>query len=428
MPISSEIISEGTILVVDDILSNVEILTGILEEKRYVVRGAGNGQTALMMVHNEPPDLILLDIRMPVMDGYEVCSRLKSDVNTRDIPVIFLSALDDLKNKVKGFSVGAVDYITKPFQEEDVWARIRTHLSLRNMQKKLEEQNLLLEKEIAERRKAEAALKEVNEKLELRIKERTSEIVRKNLELINARDEADSASRAKTEFLSNITHEFRTPLNTIMGMTSLLFDHADPGSEDHEFLQYILKSGNQLLGMVENLIDLSRIEANGIQPRNQIFELEPFLVSIAADLSYFAKSKGLKIRYETDDSVPKRIIGDPELLQILLERIGKNAIKFTETGEVGLFVQKALENESSVVLQFSTSDTGIGISPDHLKRIFQDFTQADGSKTRKYEGIGLGLTLVRRMIAHLGGRIWAESREGKGSTFHFTLLFGIPAD
>ena len=156
---------KGSILIVDDNLSNLEILSEILEENGYDIRGAADARTALMLIKNDPPDIILLDIRMPGMSGYDLCGLLKSDESMRNITVIFLSALDDIGNKIKGFSLGAVDYITKPFQGEDVLARVRTHLSLRNMQKKLEEQNIRLEQEIAERRKAEKALKKANDDL-----------------------------------------------------------------------------------------------------------------------------------------------------------------------------------------------------------------------------------------------------------------------
>jgi hypothetical protein len=166
------------------------------------------------------------------------------------------------------------------------------------------------------------------------------------------------------------------------------------------------------------------LEADGLKPRNQPTELKPLLNSLSINLSYVAKPKKLKVRYEIDASVPNQIIADSELLTAILDRIGRNAVKFTEKGSIRISVSKVSEDESTSVLQFSVKDTGVGIPADRLEAIFQDFTQADGSSTRKHGGIGLGLTLIRRMIFHLGGRIWAESIEGKGASFHFTLPFG----
>jgi len=143
----------------------------------------------------------------------------------------------------------------------------------------------------------------------------------------------------------------------------------------------------------------------------------PILESTAVNLSYAARSKELKVRYEIDAAVPEQIIGDIELLMNILDRLGKNAVKFTEKGEIILLLRKVSES----YLQFSVSDTGVGIPADRMEKIFEDFTQADSSNSRRFGGIGLGLTLLRRQVSHLGGRIWAESVEGKGSTFHFTV-------
>ncbi|OQX08321.1 MAG: hypothetical protein BWK80_48290 [Desulfobacteraceae bacterium IS3] len=406
--------SKPNVLIVDDTIQNLQFLSDILTQSDYSVTGSPDGPTALMIAGNEPPDLILLDIRMPGMDGYEVCERLKSDAKTRNIPIIFISALDDLQDKIRGFSLGGADYITKPFQDEEVLARVKTHVSLRRMQQRLEEQNLCLQKEIVERRKAEKALKKTNDELEIRVRDRT-------VELLKAKNDAEAANRAKSAFIANLSHEFRTPLVPIIGMTDLLLDKAKPGSEESDYLSHIVVSGEHLLKMIDNLIELIGIEADGIQPKNEPVELMLLLDSAVSALSHIAKSKELKVRYEIDAAVPDQIIGDFELLSDILNRLGKNAVKFTEKGEITFSVRRASGYETLPALQFSVSDTGVGIPADCMKKIFEDFTQADDSYTRKYSGIGLGLTLIRRMVSHLGGRIWAESVQGKGSAFHFTL-------
>ncbi|HAO20576.1 MAG TPA: histidine kinase, partial [Desulfobacteraceae bacterium] len=294
--------------------------------------------------------------------------------------------------------------------DEEVLARVNTHLSLRRMRQQLEKQNSLLQKEIIQRKKAEKSLKKANNELEIRVRERTAE-------LLKAKDAAEAAARAKSEFISNISHEFRTPLNPIIGMTDLLLSSAKPASDECEFLTCIAISARELLNMVEDLIKLCLIEADGIHSENESVELMPILESTAVNLSYAARSKELKVRYEIDAAVPEQIIGDIELLMNILDRLGKNAVKFTEKGEIILLLRKVSES----YLQFSVSDTGVGIPADRMEKIFEDFTQADSSNSRRFGGIGLGLTLLRRQVSHLGGRIWAESVEGKGSTFHFTV-------
>ena len=412
------LISEAkpNILIVDDTLENLQFLSDMLCQNGYSVTAAPDGPTALMIAGNAPPDLVLLDIRMPEMDGYEVCARLKSDAKTKNIPVIFLSALDELQDKIRGFSLGGADYIAKPFQDEEVLARVKTHISLKRMQQSLEEQNIVLRGEITERKKAEDALKKINEELESRVQERTAE-------LLKAKNEAETANRAKSAFLACISHEFRTPLNPIIGMADFLLNEAQPGSREEEFLSVISVSGRQLLHMVEELIELVRLEAEGIQLKKNQVALKSFLHSVGANLSWCAGQKKLKFGYETDADVPDEIVADIDVLNTILDRIGKNAVKFTEKGEIVISVRKESEHETGGMLRFSVKDTGAGIPADRMQDIFKDFTQAEHVLTRKYGGIGLGLTMIRRLVHHIGGKIWAESIEGEGSTFHFTFPF-----
>lgn len=185
---------KSDILIVDDVLPNLRVLASMLTEHGYKVRDAPNGPTALMMANAEPPDLILLDVRMPGMDGYQVCRQLKASEKTRDVPIIFISALDELADKVQGFAVGGVDYITKPIQVEEVLARVETHLALHDLQTRLEAQNVLLQREVAERKRVEAALHEANEELEQRVAERTAELAQANANL-----RAEIAERQRVE-------------------------------------------------------------------------------------------------------------------------------------------------------------------------------------------------------------------------------------
>jgi signal transduction histidine kinase len=417
-------ITKGMILLVDDNPKNLLVLEEILTENGYNVHSASDGSLALKSMQALLPDLILLDIKMPDMDGYEVCRQLKADERTRKVPVIFISALDDLPNKVNAFQVGGVDYIPKPFHIQEVLARVKTHLALRNMQKKLEKQNIWLQQEIADRKKAEAALQKAHNELELRVEQRTAELAKANKDLEGAKAAAEAASRAKTEFLQNISHELRTPLNPIIGMTDLVLQTTELTPNQRKCLNSARKAANKLLVMIEELIELSRIEADGLEPVDKPFTVTAVLKTTFDALTSKAECKNLKLTSRIDSDVPDFITGDPDLLLKILLKLGGNAIKFTEEGEISVSVTKESEEGASIVLRFSISDTGIGIPAEHLENIFRDFTQADGSSTRKHDGIGLGLTMARRLIEYLSGQIWVESEPGQGSTFHFTGKFG----
>ncbi len=389
--------SKANILVVDDTPENLHLLIRMLKEKDYHVRASPNGALALAGVETEPPDLILLDIMMPDMDGYEVCEKLKADRRSRDIPVIFISALNQVFDKVKAFSLGGVDYITKPFQVDEVLARVSTHLAIRGLQKQLEQANKTLEQRVAER---------------------TSELAAMNKELKTAKEAAESASRAKTEFLANIGHELRTPMNHIIGCTELILTTHFTLEEQQKYLGYALNSARALSGIIDDLIDLSQIEADGISEEHISFSLDMVLDTVVGRLISEANGKGLALKTRAESGIPEWITGNSDILIRILLKIGENAVKFTEKGEIRI----SASNKEDL-LYFTVSDDGIGISADRLEMIFRDFTQADGSTTRKYGGIGLGLTMARRMIDAMGGCFWAESVEGQGSDFHFTFPF-----
>jgi CheY-like chemotaxis protein len=385
----------GDVLIVDDVPANLNILFTILSEQGYDVRRVINGKQALIAANAEPPDLVLLDIKMPDLDGYEVCRRLKASERTASIPVIFLSALDESLDKVKAFAVGGVDYITKPFNLEEVLARVATQIGWQRIQQQLRAQNQALE---------------------------------------TAKGEADAANRAKSDFLAVMSHEIRNPLNAVIGMAGLLNGtQLDPQQQD--YVDTIRHSGELLLSIVNDILDVSKIESGKLELEAQPFDLRSCLEESLDLLAPKAAQKKLEFAYFIEPQTPLSVVGDITRLRQILINLLSNAIKFTEAGEVSVSVSSwVIPQETGLTLpqhyeiQFAVRDTGIGIPPERFDRLFQRFSQVDSSTSRQYGGTGLGLVICKQLSELMGGKIWVESTVCRGTTFYFTVIMAATAE
>ncbi|MEC4894098.1 MAG: response regulator [Oscillatoria sp. PMC 1051.18] len=427
------------ILIVDDNSSNIAILDEFLQLQGYQVRVAQDGESALEILERELPDLILLDVMMPGINGFETCSRLKQNPACQEIPVIFITALGDLSNKVKGFEVGGVDYITKPLQVEEILARVKTHLKIKHLQTEHSQHNQQLQTEIQRRLSVEASLREAQINLEEKVRQRTSELQNINyllsrkiselqqtkLALQQALIAAEAASAAKSQFLSNISHELRTPLNAILGFSQILVQDITLTEKQQEYLGIINASGEHLLKLINDILSSAKIKNNQIIVQENSFNLADFVSDIATMMRVTASAKGLELKSELDDNLPGYVQTDESKLRQVLVNLLDNAIKFTDSGTVTLRVKvedRSLQTTNSFsrlkkhFLIFDVEDTGAGISLEQKESLFEPFVQTRTNR-QPSEGTGLGLSISREFVKFMQGEITVNSELGSGSVF-----------
>ncbi len=359
------------ILIVDDTPANIDVLDLFLEKEGYKISIAQSGESALDLADRISPDLILLDVMMPGIDGFETCRRLKSNDKTSDIPIIFITARNESADIIKGFSLGGVDYITKPFSQEEVCARVHLHLKLKTLM---------------------AALETKNQKL------------------------AD-LNDLKNKFLGMASHDLRNPISTIQGFSKILLDHGETLAEDakKEFLQSIHKVSNDMLTLLDDLLNISTIESGKLELQVKRGSFGQLVKERVRMYQVMAERKNLATHLDIEEMAEFSF--DPNRISQVIDNLLSNAIKFSPPGKE-IYIWLGQRNGQA---KFSVRDQGPGISPEDQDKLFKHFQKLKARPTADEPSHGLGLAIAKKMVEAHKGKITVESQPGSGATFSFLI-------
>jgi len=376
------------VIIVDDNAANLAVGRNLLKAF-YEVFPVPSAAKLFDVLEKFIPDLILLDVNMPEMSGYEAIKILKADPRFSDIPVIFLTAKSDEESELEGFDLGAADYVAKPFSGPLLLRRIASQLLLEQQKRDL----------IVSR----AEIQDYADNLEIKVLEKTA---------------------AKTVFLANMSHELRTPMNSIVGFSELALDD-DISQRTRGYLSEILDSSEWLLHIINDILDITSFESGKIELNTVAFDLYDLIDECKSKFMPKATESGLMLNVYTDQSLKGMILGDPARLRQVLINLLSNAIKFTSTGVIDFQVDIKDLNNDNATISFEVTDTGIGMTPEQIEIIFEPFVQAESGNTRKYGGTGLGLTITKSIVEMMGSSINVESTPGKGSKFSFEVKLDL---
>lgn len=371
----SEESQEQQILIVDDTPANIDVLDQFLEKEGYKISVAPSGEAALDLAARIVPDLILLDVMMPGIDGFETCLRLKADTATRKIPIIFITAKNETEDIVKGFSLGGVDYITKPFRQEEVRARIHLHLKMQRLMRALEAKN--------------TKLAELND--------------------------------LKNKFLGMASHDLRNPIAAIQGFSNLLLDHGKilPEETKEEFLQSIHKASQNMLTLLEDLLDISIIESGKLDLRFQRSSLKQLVEERVRMYQVMADRKNITTHLDIGEVAEFDF--DPNRIGQVIDNLLTNAIKFSPSGK-SIYISLEIKDK---LAKFSVRDQGPGISPEDQDKLFKHFQKLETKPTGNEISHGLGLAIAKKMVEAHKGKIAVDSHFGSGATFSFKIPMDV---
>ena len=389
-------ISGSSILIVDDTPVNLQLMSSVLKQKGYKLYMTNSGENALKFLEETLPDLILLDVMMPGLSGFEVCRIIKQQEKFKNIPVIFLTAKNEVEDIIEGFEAGAVDYIIKPFYAKEVFVRISTHLQLKHAREMLQDKNDKLE--------------ELNQSLT-----ESKQIIEKDArELKKLNDE-------KNKFFSIIAHDLRGPFGGLMGITDILYAQLDqtPDEQIHELIQLLQQSSNQVFNLLNNLLEWSRLQMDAVVFDPVSFNLKPAICDSIKLLQERAQNKAIVIENKTNESI--EILADINMFNTVIRNLISNAIKFTPRN--GLITVGSATADDKMIEVF-VIDSGIGMSDGLMKKLFSLDQKVSRPGTENEASNGLGLILCKDLVEKHGGKIWVESEEGKGTTFRFTFPGG----
>jgi two-component system, sensor histidine kinase and response regulator len=388
-PIAPTQVPIADILIVDDMPNNLRLLSQMLSEQGYKVRKALNGNWALRAVQSMPPDLILLDIQMPDLDGYEVCRQIKANEKTRDIPVIFISALDEAMDKVLAFEVGGMDYITKPFQIQEVLARVNSHLNLQRFQQQLRTQNTQLQQEILERQKAESSLR---------------------------------------VFLHAVSHDLRNPVTGMLMVLQNLLKSSSLERQDNTIgvsrtvLERMATSCDRQLNLINSLLETQKREVWGGSLQCEPVVLYSFIEALVAEWKPMLQKNQATLMHQVPTDLP-RVSADRNQLWRVFENLLANALKHNPPG-LNLLLKAEVCADDHTSLRCTLTDDGVGMKQEECAQLFQPYTRGESAKLKT--GLGLGLYLCLQIVTAHGGDIGVNSSPGAGTTFWFTLPLENP--
>jgi len=359
---------QDTLLIVDDTPENIGVLFECLAVQNFKIFVAENGSDALEIAKEKHPALILLDVMMPGINGFETCRQLKNIPQTQDIPVIFMTALSETSDKVKGFQLGAVDYVTKPFQQEEVLARINTHLTIRQLQNQLQVQN--------------------------------EQLIKLNQE--------------KNEFLGIAAHDVKNPLTAIQSAAEVIeLDYETMSKNDMvKQAKRISVTTRQLFTLIDNLLDINAIESGKFNISPSSIDIFPTLQSLVMRYHNRAKSKDIAVHFQSPEKQYHAFVDGNTIIQVL-DNLISNAIKYSPHGkQVNIRV-----TESEKFIRCEIQDEGPGLSDSEQQKLFHKFSKLSTRPTGGEHSTGLGLFIVKKLVEAMNGKVWCESELGKGTTF-----------